>query len=278
MLTEEVLLPPVLALLPSPALLRVAAACRQQLEAVAACEGVWAQRVLGDFGGSLERAYAWTGLARGGARELHRRLTQLRRAFDDAVVAQGDLCAFPLACDDRVDAVVCPSVPTCGPYGPCAVAVHRAAGPALEAFLQSHALPAVGGRVRVGQAIVTPAFEFPGVRAIVHAVGPTWQFEAEAQRVLLRQAYESAFRALRCEPDGPARCVATASISTGGNGMSVEVAAPIALAACRDAVCFGGLERLYIVLFEGYSHRAFEAVKRAVLSRFNEDPAIPDED
>mmetsp|Transcript_8564 Transcript_8564/g.24044 ORF Transcript_8564/g.24044 Transcript_8564/m.24044 type:complete len:317 (+) Transcript_8564:64-1014(+) len=276
-LAEEALLPPVLGLLPSRELLRLAAACRPQLAAVLACGGVWGQRVVDDFGGSLERARAWARCGSGSARELHRRLSELRRAFRDAVsIVEGDLCTVPRIAPRSVDAIICPAVPSCGPYGPCAVAVHRAAGPELDEFLQNTALPVVGGRVPVGQAISTPAFGVEGVSVIVHAVGPTWQFEEEAQRRLLRQAYDSACRELASCPSGPVRSVATASISTGGNGMLPEVAAPIALAVLRDAVCFGGLECVYMVVYERYFMGKFEAVRRAMLARFNEEPALPD--
>merc|ERR1740129_1447105 len=143
--------------------------------------------------------------------------------------------------DPPVEAVICPSVPICGAYGPCATAVHRAAGPELARHIRSTVLPPIGGRVQVGRAVVTPSFEFPGVRAIVHAVGPTVQFSEADQRHLLREAYESAFRVLEDAPGGPVRSAAAASISTGGNGMSPEVGAPIAMAVARDAVCLGKL-------------------------------------
>uniref|UniRef100_A0A7S2F1X8 Macro domain-containing protein n=1 Tax=Alexandrium andersonii TaxID=327968 RepID=A0A7S2F1X8_9DINO len=275
---EEALLPPVLGFLPTRELLRLALASRQQLSAVLTCEDVWCERVEDDFGGNLERARCWAQRSEGSARELHRRLAELRRAFRDAVViVQGDLCTVPRTASRTVDAIVCPAVPSCGPYGPCAVAVHRAAGPALDTYLQTTALPAVGGRVRVGQAIATPSFELEGVHTIVHAVGPTWQFDEEDQRRLLRQAYESACRALEASPAGPVRCAATASISTGGNGMSPEVAAPIALAVLRDAVCFGSLECIYVVTLERSFRGKFEEIRRTMLERFNEDPSVPDD-
>lgn len=274
---EEALLPPILGFLPARELLHLASASRQQLSGAVACEDVWRERVEDDFGGSLERGRAWTRRGDCSAKELHRRLHELRRAFQDAVsIVQGDLCTMPRTVDRKVDAIVCPAVPSCGPYGPCAVAVHRAAGPALDTYLQTSALPAVGGRVRVGQAIATPSFALEGVHTIVHAVGPTWQFEEEAQRRLLRQAYESACQAMEVSPAGAVRCAATASISTGGNGMSADVAAPIALATLRDAVCFGSLECIYVVVFDRSFRNKFSEVRHSMLRRFNEDPPVPE--
>jgi len=230
----------------------------------------------GDFGaGALDMPESVAAMEdcrkHGTHRAAHRAISELRKRFSfTVVVVPGDICDVPRK--HFVEAIVCPSVPNCGPYGPCARAVHRMAGPELWKHLQTELLPTIGGSLDVGQAIMAPPFDFQGIRAIVHVVGPT--LATPNRRDRLRDAYCSALRALRDAPDESFSHAAIASISTGGNGIAPQEAAPIAMAALRDAVRFGGLEKLYVVAWDEYTRSVFEDAKQTVLRSFSEDPAI----
>lgn len=283
-LSDEIVLLLVATVLPAKTLLCLAGACHlyNRLLASPALEDVWARLLLADFGPGASRrpessAAADSARTNGhsGSRGAHCALSELRQTFDKAIaVIHGDLCGAPHLYN--VDAIVCPSVPSCGPYGPCARAVHRIAGPKLLEYVQTEVLPPLGGHLDVGQAIVAPPFGFPGIRAIVHVVGPT--IETPNRRERLRDAYCSALGVLGSCPGGPLCHAATASISTGGNGISPREAAPIAMAAIRDAVCKGSLKRLYIVAWDEYTQSLFEDAKRAVLECFSEDPVLSEID
>jgi len=129
-LLEESLLPALLAFVDSTTLLHVTTVCTLLCTKVTHSDRLWAQRVVDDFGGTVERGATWSRMSTSSPLSVHCRLMELRRRFNEAVVLmEGDLCIVP--CHVDVDAVVCPAVSTCGPYGPCARAVHLKAGLAL---------------------------------------------------------------------------------------------------------------------------------------------------
>lgn len=278
-LLDDVVFLPVAGVLLANDLQLLACACRlaNQLVVSVALEDVWAQLLVADFGiGVLGMPESVAALAssresgNGTSRAAHRAISELRRRFSGAVtVIPGNIVDVPRK--HFVEAIVCPSVPNCGPYGPCARAVHHVAGPELWKHLQTDLLPAIGGSLQVGQAIMAPPFEFQGIRAIVHVVGPTLATLDRRER--LRDAYCSALRVLRDSPNEPVSHVAIASISTGGNGIPPPEAAPIALAAIRDAIRFGGLKQVYMVAWDEHTRAVFEDAKQALLRSFSDDPA-----
>jgi len=253
-----------------------------QLFASSAFDDVWRHLLVTDFGAralqmpeSMAAIGARCTSGYGAARAAHRSVSELRRSFSHSVtIVQGDICEVPR--QHSVDAIVCPAVPNCGPYGPCARAVHHIAGDELWEHIQDVLLRPIGGRLGVGQALVSPAFDFPDIRAIVHVVGPTREYANK--RELLHDAYCTALKALEEFPGGPLRRAAIASISTGGNGIAEREAAPIAMAAIRDAIRRGCFEQVYIVAWDEYTRSVFDEARQAVLDNFSEDPAVPDID
>ncbi len=109
-------------------------------------------------------------------------------------------------------------------------AIHRAAG-SRELQEELHRRYPEG--CPTGSAVVTSGHRMRAGR-IVHAVGPRW---SDARRdeceALLGSAYRTAFALAAAEG---CATVATPSISTGIYGFPVERAAPIALAAAREAL------------------------------------------
>ncbi len=134
-------------------------------------------------------------------------------------------------------------------------AIHRAAGPELQAYLRS----TYPQGCPTGQAVPSPGFRIP-VRFLIHAVGPVWRGGGAQEEELLRLAYRSAFdlaAELGC------RSVAAPAISTGIYGFPLALAAPIAVAEAQTAVSSGSrLGLIEFVLFdqaaEGIFARALE--------------------
>lgn len=118
-------------------------------------------------------------------------------------------------------------------------AIHRAAGWELAAMCAT--LPSV----HPGQAVATPGYGLPA-RHVIHAVGPVWRGGAHGEADVLRRAY---LASLDVAAMLDARTVAFPAISTGVYGFPAELAARIAVDACRhfpgDVIfcCLPGQER-----------------------------------
>jgi O-acetyl-ADP-ribose deacetylase (regulator of RNase III) len=126
-------------------------------------------------------------------------------------------------------------------------AIHRAAGPRLLEECRT-----LGG-CATGDAKATKGYDLAD--HVIHAVGPVWHGGDHGEDELLASAYRRAFAVaaeLGC------RVVAAPSISTGVYRFPVERAAPIALAAARDA----DVERVRFWLFSDDVLAAFASAER----------------
>ena len=123
----------------------------------------------------------------------------------------------------RVDAIINSANPYLLAGGGVCGAIHRAAGPKLEAACRAI------GRCNVGDAVITPAFELPA-KFVIHAVGPRWLGGTRDEPELLERCYESIFR-LAAEND--LRTLAIPSISTGIYHYPLDAAAEIAIRVAR---------------------------------------------
>ena len=151
------------------------------------------------------------------------------------------------------DVVVVPANAALRVDGGAGLAVGRIAG--LEA-LQA-ACDEIGG-CAVGDAVPTPAFGFPA-RALVHAIGPTWDGSDEA-RAELRRAYG---RALALAAELGARSIALPLISAGARGCPAAYSLHVAL-DCVRAFLEGNPEvDIRVVVFD-------DEATRAARSRFPE--------
>jgi len=129
-------------------------------------------------------------------------------------------------------------------------AIHRAGGPAIlaecrriRADLHPHGLP-------TGQAAATTAGELPA-RWVIHTVGPVYAAEDDPAALLASAHTES----LRVADELGARTVAFPAISTGVYGYPLLEAAPVAVAAVRNAET--RVELVRFVLFGDDALRAF---------------------
>jgi O-acetyl-ADP-ribose deacetylase (regulator of RNase III) len=128
---------------------------------------------------------------------------------------QGDIVQQP-----DVDAIVNAANAQLRSGGGVAGAIHRAAGPGLEAECRPLA------PIRPGEAVITGAHRLPN-KFVVHCLGPVYGVDRPSDR-LLAACYDNA---LNVADQAGVRSVAFPAISTGIFGYPVVEAARIALGA-----------------------------------------------
>lgn len=104
------------------------------------------------------------------------------------------------------------------------------------------------GRIRTGEAEITPAFELEA-KYIIHTVGPRWQGGGQGEARLLRNCYENSLKLARRHRCGS---IAFPLISTGTYGFPKEQALQIAMSAIKDFLKKEDM-MIYLVVFDGES-------------------------
>lgn len=122
-----------------------------------------------------------------------------------------------------VDAIINSANPSLLAGGGVCGAIHKAAGPELEAACKAI------GMCKVSDAVITPAFRLPG-KFVIHAVGPRWLDGTRGEPELLERCYESIFR---FAAESELRRLAIPSISTGIYHYPLDAAAEIAIRVAR---------------------------------------------
>jgi O-acetyl-ADP-ribose deacetylase (regulator of RNase III) len=125
-----------------------------------------------------------------------------------------------------VDAIVNAANPTLLGGGGVDGAIHRAGGPSILEECRG-----LGG-CEPGDAKPTRGGELPA-RYVFHAVGPIWHGGDAGEDELLASCHR---RAIELAEEHDCRSVAFPAISTGAYGFPVELAAPVAIAATKDAL------------------------------------------
>lgn len=127
-------------------------------------------------------------------------------------------------------------------------AIHRAAGPSLEAACREVPEVRPGVRCPGGESRITPGFDLPA-RYVIHTVGPVWHDGDSGEPEQLASCYRSA---LRLAHEHDVRSIAFPAISCGVYGYPPNQAAEVvrdSLAGFldRDAA----IEQILLVAFDG---------------------------
>jgi O-acetyl-ADP-ribose deacetylase len=151
-----------------------------------------------------------------------------------------DLVVGDIASQAGFDAVVNAANAQLRPGGGVAGALHRAAGPGLEAEGRPLA------PIRPGQAVITAGHRLPN-RWVIHCLGPVFGRDEPADELLASCYRES----LRLAEENGIRSIAFPAISTGAFGFPAEAAARIALGTVLDvAPGLRTVERIRFVLYD----------------------------
>ncbi|SER22748.1 O-acetyl-ADP-ribose deacetylase (regulator of RNase III), contains Macro domain [Nitrosomonas sp. Nm51] len=141
--------------------------------------------------------------------------------------------------------------------GGVAGAIHRAAGPELEAECRQFA------PIRPGQAVITGACRLPN-RYVIHCLGPVYGVD-EPSDVLLASCYR---RALQLAEENGVESIAFPAISTGVFGFPLPSAARIALKTALDALPnLVRVKHIRFVLFGESDLRVFVEALNACTSK-----------
>jgi O-acetyl-ADP-ribose deacetylase len=138
--------------------------------------------------------------------------------------------------------------------GGVAGAIHRAAGPKLEAECRPLA------PIRPGQAVITGGHKLPN-RYVIHCLGPVYGMD-EPSADLLASCY---WNALRLAEQEGIRSIAFPAISTGAFGYPMEPAARVAFRTLlKEAPKLKTVRRIRFVLFNDADLRLHQRVSTDV--------------
>jgi O-acetyl-ADP-ribose deacetylase (regulator of RNase III) len=131
-------------------------------------------------------------------------------------------------------------------------AIHRAAGPRLDA--ECAAIRAARGGCAPGDAVATSGC---GLRAryVIHAVGPVWRGGGRGEAALLRGCYE---RSLRLAEELSLASIAFPNIATGVYGFPKDLAADIVVGCLREAGgSLSSVREIFLVCFDEENYRLY---------------------
>src|SRR5581483_2915167 len=171
-------------------------------------------------------------------------------------LVQGDITR------EATDAIVNAANEALMPGGGVCGAIHRAGGPAI--VRECRAIADRIGHLPAGRAVATTGGDLPA-RYVIHTPGPVYEDGRHGEPETLASCYRES---LRVADELGLSSVAFPALSTGIFGYPVELAAPIALEAVRDALAAcGSVRRVRFVLFSEDALEAHALAARAIFPR-----------
>ena len=160
----------------------------------------------------------------------------------------------------EVDAIVNTANPK--PVIGCGVdaGIHREAGPRLLQARQNI------GRIGVGKAAITPAFDLDA-KFVIHAVGPIWQDGKHNEPELLKQCYDAA---LQLALEHGCESIAFPLMSAGNHGFPKPLALQIAINAFSSFLMEYEMQ-IYLVVFSKNAFALSEKLFHDVASYIDEN-------
>jgi O-acetyl-ADP-ribose deacetylase len=162
------------------------------------------------------------------------------------VLVQGDITEL------EVDAIVNAANSSLMGGGGVDGAIHRKGGSDILEECKRLRAERYPDGLPTGKAVATTAGRLPA-RWVIHTVGPVYAKSEDRSHLLASCHTES----LRVADELGARTVAFPAISTGVYGYPLELAAPVAIRAVREADT--RVEEVRFVLFDAAAHEAYEA-------------------
>jgi O-acetyl-ADP-ribose deacetylase (regulator of RNase III) len=163
----------------------------------------------------------------------------------DITVVHGDIT------EQQVDAVVNAANSSLLGGGGVDGAIHRRGGPEILAECKRVRAEQWPEGLLTGRAVATTAGRLPA-KWVIHTVGPVHSKSEDRSHLLASCHTES----LKAADELGAKTVAFPAISTGVYGYPLELAAPVAIKAVREADT--KVEEVRFVLFDDAAFRAFE--------------------
>ena len=161
------------------------------------------------------------------------------------VLVRGDLT------EQHVDAIVNAAKSELSGGGGVDGAIHRVGGPAVLAECDELIRTRYPAGLPTGRSVATTAGDLPA-HWVIHTVGPVYA-EGEDRSALLASCHAES---LKVADELGVSTVAFPAISTGVYGYPPELAAPVAIAAVRDADT--RVDEVRFVLFDADAFAAFE--------------------
>lgn len=165
-------------------------------------------------------------------------------------LVQGDIT------QQQVDAIVNAANSSLMGGGGVDGAIHRRGGPEILAECRRIRAERYPQGLPTGRAVATSAGRLPA-RWVIHTVGPVFS-RTEDRSALLASCHTES---LRVADELGARSVAFPAISTGVYGYPVQLAAPVAVRAVREADT--NVELVRFVLFDRGTYEAFRQALEA---------------
>ena len=138
--------------------------------------------------------------------------------------------------------------------------IHRKAGPKLLEARKKI------GKIRVGDAAITPAFDLPA-RYVIHTVGPVWQDGSHSEEKLLRSCYQ---RSLKLAKRYRCRSFAFPLISAGNYCFPKPLALQIAMNTISEFLLNNEMQ-VYLVVFSRDAFQLSEKLFQGVSSFIDEN-------